>query len=105
MIIGYYRVSTDGQTLDVQLAELKAAGATRIFSEKQSGARTDRPQLRKALAAIGKGDTLLVSRLDRLARSTRDLLNTLHEVSEHGAAFNRFKSWSIDNNKHALVFE
>jgi DNA invertase Pin-like site-specific DNA recombinase len=87
MIIGYYRVSTDGQTLDVQLAELKAAGATRIFSEKQSGARTDRPQLRKALAAIGKGDTLIVSRLDRLARSTRDLLNTLHEVSEHGAAF------------------
>ena len=71
MIIGYCRVSTDGQTLDAQIAELKAAGATRIFSEKQSGARTDRPQLRKALAALGKGDTLVVSRLDRLARSTR----------------------------------
>ena len=87
MIIGYCRVSTDGQTLDAQIAELKAAGATRIFSEKRSGARTDRPQLRKALAALGKGDTLVVSRLDRLARSTRDLLNILHEVSERGAAF------------------
>jgi DNA invertase Pin-like site-specific DNA recombinase len=54
---------------------------------------------------LSKGDTLVVSQLDRLARSTRNLLSILHEVSEHGAAFNRFKSWSIDNNKHALVFE
>jgi DNA invertase Pin-like site-specific DNA recombinase len=84
-VIGYCRVSTDGQTLDAQVAELKAAGATRIFSEKQSRARSDRPQLRKALIAIGKGDTLIVSRPDRLARSTRDLLNILHEVSEHGS--------------------
>ena len=67
-VIGYCRVSTDGQTLDAQVAELKAAGATRIFSEKQSGARSDRPQLRKAIAALGKGETLVVSRLDRLAR-------------------------------------
>ena len=91
-VIGYCRVSTDGQTLDAQVVEQKATGATRIFSEKQSGTRSDRPQLRKARTAIGKGDTLIVSRLDRLARSTRDLLNILHEVSEHGATFKSL-SW------------
>jgi DNA invertase Pin-like site-specific DNA recombinase len=83
-IVGYCRVSTDGQMLDDQIAELKAAAATKIFAEKQSGARSDRPQLKKALAALGEGDTLIVTRLDRLARSTRDLLNVLHEVGECG---------------------
>ena len=86
-IVGYCRVSTDGQTLDAQVAELKAAGATKLFAEKQSGARSDRPQLRKALAALGEGGVLMVTRLDRLARSTRDLLNVLHEVAQGGAAF------------------
>jgi hypothetical protein len=52
-IVGYCRVSTDGQTLDAQIPELKAAGATKLFAEKQSGARSDRPQLRKAIAALG----------------------------------------------------
>ena len=104
MIIGYCRVSTDGQTLDAQIAELKAAGATRIFSEKRSGARTDRPQLRKALAALGKGDTLVVSRLDRLARSTRDLLNILHEVSERGAAFKSLAdAWCDTTTPHGKL--
>jgi DNA invertase Pin-like site-specific DNA recombinase len=85
-IIGYCRVSTDGQTLQAEMAELRGAGATKIFAEKQSGARSDRPQLRRALAALGEGDTLVVTRLDRLARSTRDLLNVLHEVAQSGAA-------------------
>jgi DNA invertase Pin-like site-specific DNA recombinase len=70
-IYGYARVSTDGQTLDAQIAALKAAGAERVFSEKQSGAKTDRAALAKALAALGAGDVLVVTRLDRLARSTR----------------------------------
>jgi DNA invertase Pin-like site-specific DNA recombinase len=86
-IVGYCRVSTEGQTLDAQVAELKAAGATKLFAEKQSGTRSDRPQLRKALAALGEGDVLMVTRLDRLARSTRDLLNVLHEVAQSSAAF------------------
>ena len=85
VIIGYCRVSTDGQSLDDQIAALKAAGATKMFAEKQSGATSDRPQLRKALDALGTGDVLLVTRLDRLARSTRDLLNVLHEVGVGGA--------------------
>jgi DNA invertase Pin-like site-specific DNA recombinase len=96
-IVGYCRVSTDGQTLDAQIAELKAAGAKRIFAEKQSGARSDRPQLRKALAALGEGDTLIVTRLDRLARSTRDLLNVLHEVGEAGALFKSLHDTWADN--------
>src|SRR5215510_14441679 len=87
MIVGYARVSTDGQTLDAQLAALKAAGADRVFSEKISGAVTDRKALAKAIAALGSGDVLLVTRLDRLARSTRDLLNILHTVSKAGAKF------------------
>src|SRR5262245_48140831 len=77
MIIGYARVSTDGQTLDAQQASLKAAGADRVYSEKISGAVSDRKQLAKAITALGLGDVLLVTRLDRLARSTRDLLNVL----------------------------
>lgn len=75
MIVGYARVSTDGQSLEAQHATLKAAGATQIYSEKISGAVTDRKALAKAILALGPGDVLLVTRLDRLARSTRDLLN------------------------------
>jgi DNA invertase Pin-like site-specific DNA recombinase len=70
MIIGYCRVSTDGQSLESQESSLKAAGAERIFAEKVSGIVTDRRQLAKAIASLSEGDVLLVTRLDRLARST-----------------------------------
>ena len=94
-IYGYARVSTDGQTLDAQVSELRAAGAERVFREKVSGALTDRAQLRRAIASLGKGDVLLVTRLDRLARSTRDLLNTLAAVAEKGAGFRSLRdSWA-----------
>jgi DNA invertase Pin-like site-specific DNA recombinase len=85
--IGYARVSTDGQTLNAQQAALVAAGAQRVFAEKQSGAKTDRAQLAKAIAALSAGDTLVVCKLDRLARSTRDLLNTLAAIADAGASF------------------
>jgi len=85
--IGYARVSTDGQTLDAQQAALTAAGCERVFSEKQSGAKTDRQQLARAIAALAEGDTLIVTKLDRLARSTRNLLNTLDAIGKAGAAF------------------
>jgi DNA invertase Pin-like site-specific DNA recombinase len=87
MIVGYARVSTDGQTLDAQHSALIAAGAERVFSEKQSGAKTDRAQLARALATLASGDTLVVCKLDRLARSTRDLLNTLDAIGKAGASF------------------
>ncbi|WP_027578532.1 recombinase family protein [Bradyrhizobium sp. Ai1a-2] len=87
MIYGYARVSTDGQSLDAQRDTLKAAGCDRIFAEKMSGARSDRPALAKALAALGPGDVLMTTKIDRLARSTRDLLNSLHEITTTGAGF------------------
>ena len=103
-IVGYCRVSTDGQTLDTQVAELKAAGSTKLFAEKQSGARSDRPQLKKALAVLGEGDMLIVTRLDRLARSTRDLLNVLHEVGEAGALFKSLHdTWADTTTPHGRL--
>ena len=79
-VYGYARVSTDGQSLSAQLAELKAAKCERIFQEKISGARSDRKQLTRLMAVLAKGDVLVVTRLDRLARSTRDLLNLLGTI-------------------------
>ena len=73
MILGYARVSTEGQSLDAQVKQLRAAGAEKVLRETASGARTDRVQLRRALDQLAKGDVLTVMRLDRLARSTRDL--------------------------------
>src|SRR5262249_7035753 len=102
MIIGYARVSTDGQTLDAQLAALKVAGADRVFSEKISGAVTDRKALAKAIAALGVGD--LVTRLDRLARSTRDLLNLLGAVSEAGAKFRSLAdAWADTTTRELMI--
>jgi DNA invertase Pin-like site-specific DNA recombinase len=93
---GYARVSTDGQTLDAQLSALKLAGADKIFEEKVSGAKTDRAQLTRAINALKEGDLLLVTRLDRLARSTRDLLNTLDTVSQKGAGFKALDNPMMD---------
>ena len=81
------RVSTDGQTLDAQQSALSAAGAERVFAEKVSGAVTDRKALARAIAALGAGDVLPVTRLDRLARSTRDLLNVLDAINKAQAGF------------------
>jgi DNA invertase Pin-like site-specific DNA recombinase len=99
MIYGYARVSTDGQTLDAQQAALRSAGADRVFAEKISGATSDRVQLAKAIAALGEGDCLIVTKLDRLARSTRDLLNTLDAIGKAGAAFKSLgDSWCRHNH-------
>jgi DNA invertase Pin-like site-specific DNA recombinase len=96
MIVGYCRVSTEGQSLESQQSALLAAGAEKIFSEKVSGAVTERKALAKAIAALGAGDVLLVTRLDRLARSTRDLLNVLASVAEKGAGFRSLADPMID---------
>ncbi len=84
---GYARVSTQGQTLDAQLKALNAAGCEKIFREKGSGARAERPELASALSTLGAGDVFIVSRLDRLARSTRDLLNIIDALTKRGAEF------------------
>jgi DNA invertase Pin-like site-specific DNA recombinase len=106
LIYGYARVSTDGQSLDAQLKQLRAAGvgAAQIFKEKASGAKTDRAQLRRALKEIDKGDVLLVTRLDRLARSTRDLLNTLAQIADKGAAFRSLgDAWADTTTPHGRL--
>jgi DNA invertase Pin-like site-specific DNA recombinase len=78
-------VSTDGQSLESQLAQLQ--GCRKVFAEKISGAVTERPALRRLLRAVQAGDTVVVTRLDRLARSTRDLLNILATLSEKNVGF------------------
>ena len=87
--IGYARVSTNGQDYNGQIDELKAAGCHRIFREKVSGAKSDRVQLAKLMRALKKGDVLIVTRLDRLARSTLDLLSILRRVTDAGAEISR----------------
>lgn len=104
MKIGYARVSTDGQSLDAQVAELKAAGCSKLFQEKVSGAKTDRAQLNKAIASLGSGDVLTVTRLDRLARSTRDLLNTLDGIAKAGAGFKSLRdAWADTTTAHGRL--
>jgi DNA invertase Pin-like site-specific DNA recombinase len=104
MIVGYARVSTDGQSVEAQHSALKAAGADRVFSETVSGAKTDRKQLAKAIAALSEGDLLLVTRLDRLARSTRDLLNVLATVSERKAGFRSLADqWADTTTPHGRL--
>jgi DNA invertase Pin-like site-specific DNA recombinase len=101
MMIGYARCSTEQQDLTGQLAALKAAGAERVFSEKVSGAVTDRKALAKAIATLNAGDVLLVTRLDRLARSTRDLLNILDTISKAGAKFRSLSdAWADTTTPH-----
>ncbi|CAN2535829.1 DNA-invertase+hin [Methylocapsa aurea] len=104
MKFGYARVSTDGQSVDAQVKQLRAAGAEKVFKETASGAKTDRAQLRRALAALGKGDVLLVTRLDRLARSTRDLLNTLDAIAHPGAGFRSLAdTWADTTTPHGRL--
>src|SRR6516165_5360335 len=95
MIYGYVRVSTDGQSVAAQVATLRKHGAGKVFREVASGAKTDRTQLRRLLGQLHAGDVVLVTRLDRLARSTRDLLNTLAAVTEKKAGFRSLgDSWA-----------
>jgi DNA invertase Pin-like site-specific DNA recombinase len=104
MMYGYARVSTDGQSLAAQVAQLTEAGAAKIFREIASGAKTDRVQLARALAALEAGDVLLVTRLDRLARSTRDLLNILASVSERQAGFRSLgDAWADTTTPHGRL--
>jgi DNA invertase Pin-like site-specific DNA recombinase len=101
---GYARVSTDGQELDGQLEALTAAGAVKVFSEKESGLKTDRKALAKAIAVLDKGDVLLVTRLDRLARSTLDLLNTLEQITKRKAGFRSLAdTWADTTTPHGRL--
>jgi DNA invertase Pin-like site-specific DNA recombinase len=104
MIYGYARVSTNGQDLASQEAELLASGCTTIFKEKVSGAETNRVELGKAVRRLKPGDVLVVTRLDRLARLTRDLLNILAAIAERKAGFRSLKdAWADTTTPHGRL--
>lgn len=87
MRVGYARVSTGEQKLDLQLDALEEAGCKRIYEEKTSGAAKERPELEKCLDALREGDTLVVWRLDRFGRSLKDLVSKMEKLEERDADF------------------
>src|SRR3954464_8431057 len=87
MLIGYARVSSDDQDTAAQVKALKAAECERIYREKASGGRWDRPELHRLLDQLRKGDVLVVWKLDRLSRSLRDVLTIMERLGESGAGF------------------
>jgi DNA invertase Pin-like site-specific DNA recombinase len=103
-MFGYARVSTRDQALAGQVAELTAAGCAKVYREKISGAQTDRAELGKVISRLEAGDVLVVTRLDRLARSTRDLLNVIDAVSKRGAGFRSLKdAWADTTSPHGRL--
>ena len=104
MKYGYARVSTDGQSVDAQVRQLTKAGCKKVFREVASGAKTDRAQLRRLLDQLEAGDVLTVTRLDRLARSTRDLLNTLGAIADRKAGFRSLgDTWADTTTSHGRL--
>src|SRR5262249_45182138 len=100
-VYGYARVSTNGQDLSTQVAELQTAGCGNIYKEKASGAKTDRPQLAKLIRRLDAGHVLLIT---RLARSTRDLLNILDEIGKRHAGFRSLKdAWADTTTPHGRL--
>jgi DNA invertase Pin-like site-specific DNA recombinase len=85
--LGYARVSTSGQTLDAQPAQLRKAGCTKIYREKASGAQPSRRELLRMLKALGSGDVVTVTRIDRLARSTFDLFTIVKQIVDAKGQF------------------
>jgi DNA invertase Pin-like site-specific DNA recombinase len=95
---------TDGQSVASQDAQLRAAGCAKVYSEKISGAKTNRAELAKVLKRLEKGDILMVTRLDRLARSTRDLLNILHDLGQRDIGFKSLAdSWADTTTMHGRL--
>ena len=105
MILGYARVSTEDQHLDAQISALEAVGAERIWSEKVSGSKAQRPELKDLLKQLRPGDVVTVTKYDRLSRSLQDLLTIVQIIGEKGAGF-RSLAEDIDTTTPAgrLVF-
>jgi DNA invertase Pin-like site-specific DNA recombinase len=101
MKIGYARVSTLEQNLDLQLRALEKGGRKKIFREKVSGSNRERPQFQRMLYQIRRSDTIVVWKLDRLARSTRDLLETIESIREAGGKFQSLSEPWADTTTHA----
>lgn len=95
-IVGYARVSTGQQDYQSQVDRLTAAGATKIFSEKRSGLDGGRPELAECMRYVREGDTLIVTKLDRLARSTADLYRIVTELADKGVGFKVLDDAAVD---------
>jgi len=95
-VVGYARVSSFGQDLTVQLEKLEAVGCDKLFKEKRSGIDAGRPELKRCLEYLRDGDVLLVTKIDRLARSTSDLYRIVSELADKGVAFKVIDDPSID---------
>jgi DNA invertase Pin-like site-specific DNA recombinase len=95
-IVGYARVSTTQQDHSSQIERLAAAGADKVFTEKRSGLDGDRPELARCLEYVREGDTLLVTKLDRLARSTSDLYRVVSGLEQKGVAFKVLDDSAVD---------
>ncbi len=106
MLIGYARVSTDEQETHLQIDALKAAGAERIYQEKSSGAKTDRPELARMLDTARKGDVVIVWKLDRLGRSLLQLIETVNLLHARGVQLKSITENLIDTTTPSgkLVF-
>ncbi|WP_454883981.1 recombinase family protein [Sphingomonas oryzagri] len=96
MLVGYARVSTVDQMLDVQLDQLSGAGCEKVFSERLSGTTTKRPELQACLEFMREGDVLVVCRLDRFARSSSDLHRMIASLVERGIGFRCLQQSGID---------
>lgn len=104
MIIGYARVSGPSQNFDGQVEALRAAGAEVVYAEKESGVKQARPELARALAALKPGDVLMVKCIDRLARSTLDLLTLIEQVGKAGAGFRSLQeAWIDTTTPHGMM--
>src|SRR3954465_14668984 len=109
VVVPHHAVCLDAQDVverpqDAQVAQLKAAGAEKVFREKVSGARANRPELARLLRALSPGDVVLVTRLDRLARSPRDLLNTLAAIADKQAGFRSLSdTWADTTTPHGRL--
>lgn len=105
-LVGYARVSSAGQTLDVQEDALRAAGCSKVFSEKKSGAsQTDRPELDRAVEYAREGDTFVVTRIDRLARSVVDLHQIVERLKAKGVGFRALQQGEFDTTTpHGALF-
>lgn len=104
-IYGYARVSTVKQDLSSQVDDLKRAGATKIFKDKYTGTTADRPEFDKLMAKIKNGDTLIVTKLDRLARNTQDALNIVKKMNAEGGILRVLNIGTIDNSPSGrLIF-
>ncbi len=104
MIIGYARVSTTGQNLEGQTDLLTQNGCERIYSEKISGVKKERPQLDRMMDSLRSGDTVIITELTRLGRSVKELLSIIERIHEAGASIKSLRETWLDTTTHRAIY-